>query len=477
LSLCTGIVIRGQGIDEELRVNVKDIVAHGSADRDGRVTPGDNILAIQGINVLQLGSLEVCRKHLKGPSGTSVRIDIGKASGETLSVTLERGNAGYWALYDTLHKANLDIVSLKRELADAQLAVKKASDDADDVRKLSVDAEEKTRTAINLKREFETRCENLKSQTEELLETIQQQDVKIYAANTAKRLAEADKDHAVIEAKDLTDQLEVEKRRAMKACERAVQCEKDLVDETDQKLALSKEVQRLKMLCRDVEDRIRHEAAADLASMRSRAEQAEAAVLRLEREMASRQSVIEGLHADLTGARTSEATLTERLSVSEADRSRCMHELEVKAAQVESVTRASTEANAASEQAQAEARMHKLATKSLQERVVSLERECMDDKAKVADMLVRVNNLQQEKIEIEHLLQDTSKVAAAYVTDIATLRVSSPSPPPFPQLSFVPPSSQNPEPGTRNTMRVHLRGASHADPNPRNHPHKLRPKN
>lgn len=55
----------------------------------------------------------VFRKHLKGPSGSHVSLQIRKPSGMVKTVHLERGNAGYWAIYDQLHKANLDLVSLR----------------------------------------------------------------------------------------------------------------------------------------------------------------------------------------------------------------------------------------------------------------------------------------------------------------------------------------------------------------------------
>jgi hypothetical protein len=174
-----GIVIETITDGKEHDVAVKDIIAHGSADRDGTVEKGDRILMIGDLDAHELVNSAgadtgtVFRKHLKGPSGSHVSLQIRKPSGKVLSVLLVRGNAGYWALYDQLHKANLDLVSLRRELADAHVAAEKATSMLQVARAEKAGAEEQAIKESRARTDLENRCKLLTSQFDNMAKELQ----------------------------------------------------------------------------------------------------------------------------------------------------------------------------------------------------------------------------------------------------------------------------------------------------------------
>ena len=86
-----GILMKQDG--PENKVFIKSIVAGGACERDGIISVGDSVLAVDGDSVVGY-PIEDIREKIVGPIGSQVRVGFEKQStGEAYARSLVRGNA------------------------------------------------------------------------------------------------------------------------------------------------------------------------------------------------------------------------------------------------------------------------------------------------------------------------------------------------------------------------------------------------
>jgi hypothetical protein len=252
-----GLIIETIVDGSEVSVSVKDVVAHGSADRDGRVQKGDKIISVDGHHAKIMvtkgppGPLNsLLGKYLKGPSGTTANIEIQKPfTGQKLVVSLKRSNAGYWALYDSLHIANMNKVSLKRELADAQVAAVQANAVANIARAEKAAAEECARAESHAKTDLEFKVKSLQKQQEALYKELETKDQERVQLTSRARKAEGALGRSLQETKEVEAELEIERARCAQALEREARDHKNLAEETHLRKMLEKELDTVQVMC------------------------------------------------------------------------------------------------------------------------------------------------------------------------------------------------------------------------------------
>jgi hypothetical protein len=322
-----GLIIETIVDGSDVSVSVKDVVAHGSADRDGRVQKGDKIISVDGhraeIIVTKASvSNSLLGKYLKGPSGTTANIEIQKAfTGQMLVVSLKRSNAGYWALYDSLHMANINIVSLKRELADAQVAVVKANDVADLARAEKAAAEECARTESRAKTDLEFKVKSLQKHQEALYKELEMKDQERVQLSSRARKAEGELGRSLQETKVVEAELEIERARCAQALEREARDHKNLADEIHLRRMLEKELDTVQASLVEANDWLgRNKMAAQaLPKFKARAEDAEIQVEGLKQESESLMIVLAGLQEEMKELRASEAKYSSMVSAGVAN--------------------------------------------------------------------------------------------------------------------------------------------------------------
>jgi C-terminal processing protease CtpA/Prc len=92
-----GLSFGGKGSDRNNYIT--EIVAKGSAHRDGAIEVGDVLTHID-LEAVHGLSMEDIRERILGAAGTKVKLTIQKATGAMREVTLTRGSPEWWSLYD-----------------------------------------------------------------------------------------------------------------------------------------------------------------------------------------------------------------------------------------------------------------------------------------------------------------------------------------------------------------------------------------
>eukprot|EP00277_Geminigera_cryophila_P039855 CAMPEP_0173100998 /NCGR_PEP_ID=MMETSP1102-20130122/36558_1 /TAXON_ID=49646 /ORGANISM="Geminigera sp., Strain Caron Lab Isolate" /LENGTH=752 /DNA_ID=CAMNT_0013994589 /DNA_START=27 /DNA_END=2285 /DNA_ORIENTATION=- len=424
-----GLVIETRVVGDHVDVSVKDLVAHGSADKDGRVEIGDKILKIGEIDTEQLvnaggDSGSIFRKHLKGPSGTTVDLEIQKQSGAVVTISLTRGNAGYWALYDALHIAKLDIVSLKRDMADALVAVDKVNAQLALEHTATLSAEEQARKDSRSKTDAELRVKNLQNQIENLYKEMKSTDDGAAANRSAARSLESALAIQMQESSELNIALETEQARCKQALARDLTSHKLLLEESNVRRVLEKEVETLKCSVEELQERLLRvsNVQGEVPKLKARAEDAERKLQRFELENASFQKIVAGLQEEIKELRASEAKYSAMVSAATSDAKRYKYELELCKPQMEQLSNKALEAGALYDMAQSETRMAKLAVEPLQKRIVSLEQDYSSVRAQFDDLAPVVDRERQAKIVVERLLQETTDLSSSLARDLASLQ-------------------------------------------------------
>jgi hypothetical protein len=95
------------GVGESACV-IQQIVTGGTADRHGLLQKGDVILSVGQKSASHL-TKEAIGNFLRGPSGSTVRLEWAKPDGRTGELELARGNAGYWSLKDENDRLKLEL--------------------------------------------------------------------------------------------------------------------------------------------------------------------------------------------------------------------------------------------------------------------------------------------------------------------------------------------------------------------------------
>ena len=322
-----GLIVETIVDGSDISVSVKDVVAHGSADKDGRVQKGDKIISVDGhraeIIVTKASvSNSLLGKYLKGPSGTTTNIEIQKAfTGQKLSVSLKRGNAGYWAIYDSLHIANINIVSLKRELADAQVAAVKANAVADQARAEKAAADECACTESHAKTDLESKVNSLQKHQEYLYKELEMKDQERVQLSSRARKAEGELGRSLQEVKEVEAELEIERARCAQALEREAYDRKNLADEMHLRRMLEKELHDVKASLVEANERLvlNKVATEALPKFKARAEDAEFKVEGLKQESESLMIVLAGLQEEMKELRASEAKYSSMVSAGVAN--------------------------------------------------------------------------------------------------------------------------------------------------------------
>ena len=99
LEPCPPQIKLSAGIETKDACVIKQIVAGGSADREGTLRQGDVIVLVTGYPA-GLHTADEIKDSFKGPSGTVVNLSWAKPDGRSGLIPMPRGNAGYWALKD-----------------------------------------------------------------------------------------------------------------------------------------------------------------------------------------------------------------------------------------------------------------------------------------------------------------------------------------------------------------------------------------
>ena len=135
------------GVGESACV-IQQIVTGGTADRHGLLQKGDVILSVGQKSASHL-TKEAIGNFLRGPSGSTVRLEWAKPDGRTGELELARGNAGYWSLKDENDRLKLELrdqvdKTLRQELYFEQ-QVKALTAEIGEKEKERVDALERAR--------------------------------------------------------------------------------------------------------------------------------------------------------------------------------------------------------------------------------------------------------------------------------------------------------------------------------------------
>ncbi|EKX39790.1 hypothetical protein GUITHDRAFT_114039 [Guillardia theta CCMP2712] len=307
-----GIIFEREEKDGEVVVTIKDIIAHGTAFRSGQLSPGDEIITVENESIQETKmSKDRVKALFMGPSGSFCNFEVKHSDGSREKMKLERGNAGYWALYDQLQRAHAEIkgrdeeiYSWKRKYDGLERKIHSLEEEIaslnEKLRK-EIAARTKAESMIKVVEDERDRvkgdCQRLEAKIEVLLRQIKEAEER---AKKAEIEAEAAKKAAQLEElarKTAEEREQKSKQESIQEIHLRKEFENDNATLKNGKARLAELSEKIKSLTA---------TSTQLVEVTSQLEDCKKKLARAEAEVESRKAVIAELQAEVKKSKSSQ---------------------------------------------------------------------------------------------------------------------------------------------------------------------------
>mmetsp|Transcript_24046 Transcript_24046/g.53965 ORF Transcript_24046/g.53965 Transcript_24046/m.53965 type:complete len:740 (-) Transcript_24046:52-2271(-) len=420
-----GIIFEREMKEGEVVVTIKDIIAHGSAFRSEKLSPGDEIITVENENVQESKmSTERVKALFMGPSGSFCNFEVKRSDGSREKMKLERGNAGYWALYDQLQRAHAEIKGRDDEIYSWKRKYDGLERKIHSLEEEIASLNEKLRKEIAARTKAENMIKVVEDERDRVKGDCQRLEAKIEVLLRQIKEAEERAKKAEIEAEAAKKATQLEELARKTAEEREQKSKQEAIQEIHLRKEFENDNAILKARLAELSEKIKSLTATStqLVEVTSQLEDSKKKLARAEAEVESRKTVIAELQAEVKKSKSAQASTEAKCSTLESELTFLRDETSRQKTDLSKLEQLLSKCKIEAENAQSASRVLEMELQPLRDREQILEKSIGELKAKYEDTTSELDRERADRQIAEKQLHAVGERCTGLIKSLAETR-------------------------------------------------------